>query len=165
MAIWQAPHAELIETGLDKRAIESLEVARTSLDLERLTADVDTAGFKTLCWDDVNYPRRLREIDNPPPLLYVSGELIEADDWAVAIVGTRRATAYGKQVAEDLAAALALAGATVVSGFARGIDGAAHLSALEAGGRTLAVLGSGLDKLYPAEHSALAERLLTRGLW
>lgn len=162
-AAWQASRAALAEAGLDKRALDGLEAARTSLDLDRLTAQVAEAGLTSLCWDDENYPRRLREIDNPPPVLFVRGNLVEADDWAVAIVGTRRATPYGKQVAEELAASLARAGVTIVSGFARGIDAVAHVSALEAGGRTLAVLGSGLDKLYPPEHAALAERVVSQG--
>lgn len=162
-AAWRGPRAEWVAAGLDKRALESLEAARDGIDLDRLAEEIEQAGLTTLCWDDAGYPRRLREIDNPPPLLFVRGELTEADDWAVAIVGTRRATAYGKEVAHEIAASLAAAGVTVVSGFARGIDAAAHVSAWEAGGRTLAVLGSGLDKLYPAEHTALAEKIVTRG--
>jgi DNA processing protein len=160
---WAAPVAELAEAGLDKRAIESLEASRRAFDLERLTAQIDEAGLTSLCWDDADYPRRLREIENPPPILFVKGALVEADDYAVAIVGTRRTTAYGKEVAEELAATLAQAGVTVVSGFARGIDAAAHVAACKAGGRTLAVLGSGLDKLYPPEHATLAERVVTQG--
>ncbi len=162
-AAWNAPRAELAEAGLDKRALDSLEAARASLDLDALVAEVDRAGFKTLCWDDEQYPRRLREIENPPPVLFLRGDLTQADDGAVAIVGTRRAAAYGKEVARELASALALAGVTIVSGFARGIDAVAHIAAVEAGGRTLAVLGSGLDKLYPAEHAALAEKVVTQG--
>jgi DNA processing protein len=162
-AAWRGSQSDLAEAGLDKRALESLEAARTGIDLDTLVEDVERAGFQTLCWDDAGYPRRLREIDNPPPLLFVRGELTTADDWAVAIVGTRKASTYGKEVAHELATSLAAAGVTVVSGFARGIDATAHLAALEAGGRTLAVLGSGLDKLYPAEHAALAERLVGQG--
>ncbi|HLF01434.1 MAG TPA: DNA-processing protein DprA [Anaerolineales bacterium] len=157
---WNGSRTQLVEAGLDRRAIESLEAARDGIDLEQLTADVEAAGFKALCWDDADYPRRLREIDNPPPVLFLRGALTEADDWAVAIVGTRRATLYGKEAARELAAALASAGVTIVSGFARGIDAAAHVAALEAGGRTIAVLGSGLDKLYPPEHATLGERIL-----
>jgi len=160
---WQASRLELAEAGLDKRALESFETARPSLDLERLEAEVDAVGFKTLCWDDETYPRRLREIDNPPPILFMRGEMIPDDDWAVAIVGTRRATPYGKEVARELATNLAAAGVTIVSGFARGIDAAAHVAACEVGGRTLAVLGSGLDKLYPAEHAELAKKVTAQG--
>jgi DNA processing protein len=160
---WNGPRPELVEAGLDRRAIQALEAARTGMDLDLLEAEVEKSGFKTLCWDDAEYPRRLLEMDSPPPLLYIKGELAPSDEWAVAIVGTRRATIYGKEVAHELAAQFAAAGVTVVSGFARGIDAIAHTAALDAGGRTLAVLGSGLDRIYPAEHGPLADRLTRQG--
>jgi DNA processing protein len=156
---WNAPYQSLSDAGLDKRAIQSLEAARTGLNLGKLVEDVEKAGIAMLCWDDDLYPSRLRTIDNPPPLLFLRGRLVPEDEWAVAIVGTRRATSYGRDVAHELAQGLAAAGITIVSGFARGIDAAAHVAALETGGRTLAVLGSGLDKIYPHEHTALAERI------
>jgi DNA processing protein len=96
-------------------------------------------------------------------VLYFRGELLPTDDRSVAIVGTRRATPYGRQAAERIAAELAQAGVTVVSGLARGVDGAAHRAALEAGGRTIAVLGSGPDVIYPAEHRRLAEQISESG--
>ncbi len=102
------------------------------------------------------YPRALREICDPPSILYVRGEFKPLDNLALAIVGTRHATTYGKRQAERLAGSLARAGMTIVSGLARGIDAAAHRGALEAGGRTIAVLGSGLMNLYPPEHKELA---------
>jgi DNA processing protein len=105
----------------------------------------------------------LREIPQSPPVLYLRGELKTEDEWAVAVVGTRRITAYGRQVAERIAAKMAQAGVTVVSGLARGVDGVAHKAALEAGGRTLAVMGCGLDQMYPPEHRALAEKITTAG--
>ncbi|MBI3240727.1 MAG: DNA-protecting protein DprA [Chloroflexi bacterium] len=160
---WQANRFDLQEAGLDKRSIDSLEAARKGMDLDTLLADVEKAGFKLLCWDDDNYPRRLREVPNPPPLIYVHGAFADRDDWAVSVVGTRRATAYGKEVARELAGALAAAGVTVVSGLARGVDAAAHVAALEAGGRTIAVLGSGLDKIYPYEHTTLARQIADSG--
>ncbi len=160
---WNAPRPALAEAGLDKRALESLLAARDGFDLDLLVGEVEKAGLTVLCWDDETYPSRLREIDNPPPVLYVRGTQATADDWAVAIVGTRRATAYGRDVAHELASVLAASGVTIVSGFARGIDAVAHLAALEVGGRTLAVLGSGLDKIYPPEHAALAERVVASG--
>jgi DNA processing protein len=110
-----------------------------------------------------SYPRLLAEISGRPSILYVRGELAPADDASVAIVGTRRATPYGRQAAERVAAELAQAGITVVSGLARGVDAAAHRAALEAGGRTIAVLGSGPDVIYPAEHRRLAEQVLESG--
>ena len=109
------------------------------------------------------YPRLLGQIDDPPGVLFVRGSLEPCDALAVAIVGARHATAYGRRVAHQLAGALARAGYTVVSGLARGIDAAAHRGALDAGGRTLAVLGSGVLSIYPPEHADLAVEVLARG--
>jgi DNA processing protein len=112
---------------------------------------------------DEAYPQRLKEIDQPPPVLYLRGELSTEDDWAVAIVGSRRVTPYGRQVTEEIASFLAANGVTVVSGLARGIDSLAHSAALKAGGRTLAVLGSGVDRIYPPENRSLAEQIFEHG--
>jgi DNA processing protein len=105
----------------------------------------------------------LREIDDAPPLLYLKGELVTQDELAVAVVGTRRPTPYGRQVAEEMSYQLAGNLVTVVSGLARGIDGIAHRAALQAGGRTLAVLACGLDMVYPPEHKKLASEIAERG--
>src|SRR5438128_3491598 len=102
------------------------------------------------------YPKPLAEIFDPPHLLYVKGSLLEEDAQAVAIVGSRHCTSYGRRLAERFAAGLAHKGYAVISGLARGIDGAAHRGALQAGGRTLAVLAGGLSKIYPPEHVELA---------
>ncbi len=112
---------------------------------------------------DAEFPELLRQIHDPPLVLYVKGHLTEADRTAIAMVGSRRASLYGQQVAERLAYDLALRGATVVSGLARGIDGAAHRGALKANGRTLAVLGNGLSTIYPPEHEKLAEQIAAHG--
>ena len=109
------------------------------------------------------YPDRLRMIADPPPFLYVKGDLLPADERAVAVVGTRSASDYGRRMARDLARGLAGLGFTIVSGLARGIDGVAHASALEAGGRTIAVLGSGVERPYPPEHAELYRRVLRQG--
>ncbi|MFQ5847798.1 MAG: DNA-processing protein DprA [Candidatus Methylomirabilales bacterium] len=120
-------------------------------------------GLRFLMLRDVEYPAPLREIHQPPPVLYVRGCWEEGDRRAVAIVGSRSATPYGRGVAERLAFDLATRGLTVVSGLARGIDGAAHRGALRAGGRTIAVLGSGPDIVYPSEHRKLADAIAARG--
>jgi DNA processing protein len=112
---------------------------------------------------DARYPSRLAEIPDAPATLHVRGALVDADALAVAIVGSRRATPYGVEVAETLAADLAARGVTVVSGLARGIDSAAHRGALRVGGRTLAVLGSGVDVIYPPENRRLAGEIAERG--
>lgn len=110
-----------------------------------------------------DYPAGLSRIPDPPPVLYCRGTLTKADELAVAIVGSRHCTAYGRQTAERLAGALARAGITVVSGLARGIDACAHQGALNAGGRTLAVFATGLQTIYPPEHRDLAEDVARSG--
>ncbi len=160
---WRAPEVQLQEAGLECRALKSMLAARKDLDLDQLEQQLAQAGVQVLTWDHPDYPTRLRNLIDRPPVLYVHGELTPADEWAVAIVGTRNASAYGREVACNLGYALGQAGVTVVSGLARGIDRIAHVAALEAGGRTVAVLGSGLDRVYPAEHKKLAERIRESG--
>jgi DNA processing protein len=160
---WRAPAAALVEAGLPARQAAGVEALRQSDRLERVLARIQEEQIQVLTWEDSQYPRRLIEIDQPPPVLYLRGSLLDDDLWAVAIVGTRRATSYGRSVAGDLAARLASSGVVVVSGLARGVDGAAHLAALKAGGRTLAVLGSGVDVIYPPEHRKLADEIVASG--
>jgi DNA processing protein len=112
---------------------------------------------------DSSYPARLRTIHDPPLLLYTSGGMTDADDLAVALVGARNATAAGRVITEELAGDLAGSGVTVVSGLARGIDAAAHRGALAGGGRTIAVLGCGIDMTYPTEHRTLRREIEERG--
>ena len=109
------------------------------------------------------YPKRLKNIYGPPPLLYVRGEIIPDDEIAVAVVGSRKASVYGLQTCEKLAYELASRGVTIVSGLARGIDSAAHRGALKAGGRTIAVFGCGINRIYPAENKALASQIEKNG--
>src|SRR5207245_406391 len=120
-------------------------------------------GAAVLTLEDDSYPALLRASSDPPPILYLRGRLAAEDVRAIAVVGSRRATPHGIDVARRLASGLAAAGFTVVSGLARGIDAAAHRGALEAGGRTLALLGSGLDRIYPVEHLKLAGEIAGRG--
>jgi len=162
-AAWRAPMLELAAAGLERRAVESLGKLRATLDPATEWRRLEKAGASVLILDDPAYPSALREIADPPPVLYVRGEITPADDWAIAVVGTRRASSYGRQVTERLVADVARAGITVVSGLARGIDTHAHRAALAAGGRTIAVLGSGLDRLYPEENSALAGQIAQSG--
>jgi DNA processing protein len=124
---------------------------------------VRAAGIMLVPFGDAAYPTRLRMIADPPPVLYVKGEISGRDDRAVAIVGSRSASHYGRRVARDLAHGLASLGLTVVSGMARGIDGMAHESALSSGGRTIAVLGSGVESAYPPEHDKLYQRICESG--
>ena len=160
---WHADAASLRAAGLPQDALEQLLYHRSRLDLDAELAKVADQGISVLTLDSPDYPHLLKDIDYPPPVLYVRGSLLPADDWAVAIVGTRHATAYGKEVARQMAAGLAENGITVVSGLALGIDGVAHRTALEAGGRTIAVLGCGLDVVYPDRHRELAHKIVESG--
>lgn len=160
---WNAPGEALAAAGLSPKIIENLQLVRSHVDLKRVWEHMQALGITCLTWEDEAYPRHLRNIDQPPPVLYVRGELLPEDDWAVAIVGTRKVTSYGRQVTEEVAAFLAQNGVTVVSGLARGVDGIAHQAALKAGGRTIAVLGSGVDRIYPPENRRLAEEIILRG--
>ncbi|MBM4466035.1 MAG: DNA-protecting protein DprA [Chloroflexi bacterium] len=160
---WLADAQELKEAGLDQRALENLVTARSTISLDKELEKIERQGARVLTWDDPAYPPRLLNIYNPPPVLYVKGEIVDDDQWAVAMVGTRGATVYGKEAARQLAGDLARNGITIVSGLARGIDSEAHRAALDAGGRTIAVLGSGVDVIYPAESRKLAKTVVERG--
>jgi len=156
---WDASEWQLERIGIDKRATRNLIDLRAVIDLDDELDRIGEFGYDLLVWDSPEYPRYLKEIPNPPPLLYIEGSLEPGDQWAVAIVGTRRLTAYGRKVTHDLVGGLVRSNVTIVSGLARGIDAVAHEAALDFGGRTIAVLGSGLDCIYPAEHRSLAEQI------
>jgi DNA processing protein len=160
---WGASAASLEAAGLSSKLIETLLQVRNSDLLPRVWEYIQTHNISVLTWDDSDYPRRLKEIELPPPVLYTRGSLLDEDQWAVAIVGTRRITAYGRQVAEEISGALAQNGITIVSGMARGVDVIAHQAALESGGRTLAVLGNGVDRIYPPENRHVAEQIINHG--
>ncbi|NPV86372.1 MAG: DNA-protecting protein DprA [Anaerolineae bacterium] len=160
---WHAPYDALCAAGLTEKIAQNVIVYRRHVDLEKLLCKILAQGIKVIIREDAEYPRRLREIAYPPPVLYVRGEIDPRDDWAVAVVGTRNASSYGRQVAAEVGKHLARNGITVVSGLARGIDRIAHESALDAGGRSLAVLGSGVDRIYPPEHRFLANQMIQTG--
>jgi DNA processing protein len=160
---WQAPVDALASAGLSQKIIENLVLVRTKVNLPKIWDRLQAQGIQVLTWQEEAYPAALKEIDQPPPVLYVRGSFVPEDSWAVAIVGTRRITPYGRQVADELAAYLAHHGLTVVSGLARGVDAVAHDAALKAGGRTIAVLGSGVDVIYPPENRLLAEQVIQHG--
>jgi DNA processing protein len=162
-AAWNASPETLQEVGLSRKIIESFQRVRNGVSLEQIWERIQSLGVKVLTWDDEGYPRHLKDIDQPPPVLYVRGSLLPEDEWAVAIVGTRRVTSYGRQVAEEVATAMAHNGVTIVSGLARGVDSIAHQAAVNAGGRTLAVLGNGVDLVYPPENRRLASQILEHG--
>ena len=160
---WKASPQELRESGLNEKLIENFVTLRSNVSLDLIWERIYQLGISVLTWEDEGYPDRLRDIPQSPPVLYVKGALAPEDDWSIAIVGTRRITAYGRQVTEKIAARMAQAGVTVISGLARGIDGVAHKAALDSGGRTIAVLGSGVDQIYPPEHRKLAMKIIEKG--
>lgn len=160
---WSASEFDLAAASLDTKVIGALAQARRSIVPEQEVERLASVGAAAITWEDAGYPKLLREVADPPPVLFVKGALTEADAWAVSIVGTRRATVYGREVTEMLSAELARNNITIVSGMARGIDAIAHQTALKAGGRTVAVLGCGVDVVYPPEHRKLAQQIVENG--
>lgn len=160
---WDAPVSALKAAGLTEKIVETFVQTRGKINLTEELEKIQRLGVTLLTCDDMGYPKILKEISQPPPVLYVKGAITSEDDLAVAIVGTRKITPYGRQVTEDVAEFLAHQGVTVVSGLARGVDAVAHSSAIKAGGRTIAVLGSGVDCIYPPEHEGLTKRIAEQG--
>jgi len=160
---WQANLGELRAIGLDRRSVESFAKVRGTLDLDAELNKLDKLGVTILTWDSPAYPRLLKSISNPPIVLYIRGNLTEDDEWALAVVGTRRATVYGKECTRRLVRGLVENKLAVVSGLAYGIDTEAHKTAVEVGGRTLAVLGCGVDIIYPAENRKLSQAIIEHG--
>jgi DNA processing protein len=160
-AVYRATRAELEKVRLLPEAVDSI-IARDTYD--RAEAEVEAVrkiGGDILILDDGVYPALLREIYDPPIALYVKGAWAEClDQPCVAIVGSRKCSTYGQNAASMLARDLAQRGVTIVSGFARGIDAAAHRGAIEGGGRTVAVIGTGIDEVYPRDHKKLADEVL-----
>jgi DNA processing protein len=162
-AAWSANPGELRAMGLDKRSVENLVKVRDTVDLELELNRLKKLNVSVLTWDTPDYPSLLKTIPDPPVALYVRGTLLPQDEWAVAVVGTRQATAYGKESTRLLVNGLVENNITVVSGLAYGIDTEAHQTAVNAGGRTLAVLGSGVDIIYPTENRKLGQAIIDHG--
>jgi DNA processing protein len=161
VAVRRAPARQLAAAdGVGRQTAEAVAAFRDEAEVERQFARAAQVGAALVTLHDPRYPSLLKRIYDPPPLLWVRGRLVPEDERAVAVVGTRKATPYGKRAAESFAAGLARHGLTVVSGLAYGVDAAAHRAALEAGGRTVAVLGSGVDRIYPSRHAALVRQIL-----
>lgn len=160
---WRADGRELARAGLHQKTIDAFLMQRVKIEPEREVECLEKAQVSILTWCDPTYPALLREIDASPPVLYLKGALSEADQFALAVVGTRNVDNYGQQVTERLATELARGQVSVVSGLALGIDALAHNAALEAGGRTIAVLACGLDIVYPAKNAKLARRIVESG--
>ncbi len=162
--IFSASMAELQHVdGISPRVAEAIFRSRDEKGVDEEIAKAAECGLRILCPEDADYPKPLLHIPDPPICLYVRGTLQPADSVAVAIVGTRRCSHYGREQALRFGEMLAAAGFTVVSGLARGVDGEAHRGALRAKGRTIAVLGNGLGSIYPREHEELAEEIAASG--
>lgn len=162
-AAWQAAPAELSEIGLPEKTLRALFDFREQTDPSDLLKRIQSRGILVLSWDAPEYPPLLKLIEAPPPVLYFIGKIPEPDAQYISIVGTRRMTGYGKSMTQELSGFLAAHSVVVVSGLARGIDGVAHQAALDQHGRTVAVLGSGVDVIYPPEHRLLAGQIIRNG--
>jgi DNA processing protein len=160
---WQASATELETAGLDSRSIEAVVSNRPKISLDAEMEKLERYKVTVLTYKDEAYPFRLKEIYEPPPVIYIRGSLTPEDDWSLAVVGTRRPTFYGREVAEQIVGDLARNRITIVSGLARGIDATAHRAVLDSGGRSIAVFGCGLDIVYPREHVKLARQIMENG--
>ena len=161
--VYMASLTELESCGIPAGVAQSIFAQAALKDAEREMEEAAKAGVALVAFSGADYPPLLRQLPDPPLVLYVRGEVKALAAWSVAIVGTRRPTAYGTSVAHRLAHDLSERQLVIVSGLARGIDSAAHCGALEARGRTIAVLGSGVDVIYPRENRKLAERIMQAG--
>ena len=148
---WVAGPRELRSAGLEEGIASAIVEARGQISPDSEMDRLQKAGVQALNWRDPAYPPRLKQIDDPPPVLYVKGSLLPEDERAVAVVGTRSPTSYGREAASTLSGELARSGITIVSGLALGVDTAAHRAALDQEGRTIAVVANGLDITYPRD--------------
>ena len=163
-SVLDAPMSRLRDVpGIGVKLAERIVAARRECNVDQELAECERLGVRVLTAESPDFPASLKTIPGPPALLYVRGELQTRDTLAIAIVGSRQCTHYGLRTAERLGGSLARIGFTVVSGLARGIDAAAHRGALAAGGRTIAVLASGVGNIYPPEHKDLAEQVIKSG--
>ncbi len=162
-AAWNAPAEAVARAGLDAQYVRAMGKARASFDPANELVALEKAGARAYTWLDADYPAMLRDIPQSPPVLFARGSRAPQFESAVAIVGTRGVTPYGRQVTEAFVAALAGAGVAIISGLARGVDSIAHRVALENGAPTVAVLAGGIEAVYPRENQGLADRILENG--
>jgi DNA processing protein len=162
-AVLQAPVRELMRAeGVGEGVARNIADWKTSVDLDAELGRIEKSGVRVVTRDDADYPKNLSQIYDPPLVLYMKGTMSQRDALAIAIVGSRRTTLYGQDMARKLAYQLGRLGVTVVSGLARGIDTAAHNGALQAKGRTVAAIGCGIDVIYPAENKKLYEQIVEK---
>jgi len=160
--IWLAPKNELINTGLNNNLVERFVAFRKDFDFGEQQTELSRKEIKFFSLIDKEYPEVLKQIPDPPLVIYIKGDLGDLAR-AVGVVGTRKMTVYGARAAENITRDLVLGGVTVISGMARGVDTVAHRSALNNGGRTIAVLGTGVDIIYPPENKDLYFKIINSG--
>jgi len=162
---FKATAKEMLAAGLDEKTAEEFIIFRRQIEPDKLIEDLAREKIKVLTIDQPAYPKLLKQIYDPPGLIYYRGDPEAFTGFALAVVGTRKFTPYGQQVAEKLVKELALNNLTIVSGLAMGIDALAHSAALQAGGKTIAVLGSGLDQqnIYPSQNRYLSDKIQASG--
>lgn len=162
---WQADFSDLKKSGLEEEIINHFLAKRVEINPDQEIEKVEKEGLRIITIKDKEYPKLLKEIYNPPALLYIRGCFSKEDELALAVVGTRKVSPYGKQITPEVVRDLASSKITIVSGLALGVDSLAHQAALEAKGRTIAVLGCGLDKqsIYPSSNRKLAEQIEENG--
>ncbi len=157
---WQASAPELIASGLEEGVVQKILETRGQIDPETEFKKLQKQNINLITFSEESYPKSLKEIPNPPGVLYILGGLEPVDELAIAVVGSRKFSPYGKQVTLDLARDLVRANLTIISGLAFGIDALAHQTAIEFSGRTIGVLACGVDAIYPAQHRVLAQKIL-----
>lgn len=163
--VWNASPMHLVAAGIEESQVQEFAAFRLRCDPNAELDEIRGAGITILTIKDAAYPKRLKEIYDPPPLLYVRGKMDDPEELSLAVVGTRRVTPYAKQIVPELVGPLSAGGLTIVSGMALGVDALAHEAAISHGGRTIAVLGSGIDdaSIYPSSHRYLAKKILSSG--
>jgi DNA processing protein len=161
--IWQAKRETLLATGLSARVVNDFIKFRQKFNPDFYSRWLTKRSIKFLTLRDASYPKNLKQIDDPPFVLYFQGKIKKSDNLALGVVGTRRPTIYGREVTENLVADLVGCGLTIVSGMARGIDSIAHKTAIKYGGRTMAVFACGVDIIYPPENKNLSEEIINHG--
>lgn len=155
----------LVQAGIEEKIAQEFVIWRTKINPDEIAEKMERENIQAVTPDDIQYPKLLKEIFDPPQLLYYKGNLSPANEFCLAVVGSRKFSSYGKQVAQKLVNELAKNNLTIVSGLALGIDTLAHMTAIEASGDTVAILGSGLDKqnIYPAQNRYLADKIISSG--
>ena len=162
-AVFAASFSDITDAGLKTDVARAIVTFQQWEEVEQDLQKIANHQVRVLTWAEQEYPDNLRQIHDPPPFFYIKGEFSPQDSLAIALVGSREASVYVREVTRELAAGLVERGITIVSGLARGIDAETHSATLAAKGRTIAVLGSGLDIVYPGEHKSLAEAIARSG--